>query len=420
MNQEAKNLGVSNMNAKNVYLNHMNLTSIPAFVFHMPRLEALDLTGNKLTSLPDEIGKLTTIEYLYIDDNALTSVPSSIGKLTRLKELGLGRNQLTSLPDSMGKLTRLTMVRLNNNKVSSLPASIGDLARLRKLILNDNALTRLPERFVTLVNLEDLYLHDNKLTSLPESFGNLVKLEYLNIGYNKLTTLPESIGNLKDLRYLDLTSNAFTSLPNGLTRLSRTLSIVFNKKRYSVEGFLSVFKAPTKRNAVRINNLTNVFDGSIMEARLSNVPMNKRAFINNASNVKTNGTLRRVYNIDGLKGYMRGKMSGRLHGGTFTPNKITLLRNVPHVVNKSAYLRNIKNRLTNTYVKNMSGVIQATKSALPSNVTKTDVNRLAKNVVCQRIANTPVNNRNRVINTYRSWGLLTNEDVNKYRRTLQK
>jgi hypothetical protein len=197
-------------------------------------------------------------------------------------------------------------------------------------------------------------------------------------------------------------------------KLSKKINIKYKQKWFTLSEFLEMFKI--RKNAVRINNTTDVFNGSIMEARLSNVAPNKRAFINTNANVKNNGTLRRIYDVNGIKGYMRGKRSGRLHGGNFTSSNVQLLKNVPFTVNKSAYLRNIKNGLANTSVNNMSRAIMNIKNQLPTNVTKNDVNRLAKNVARDKVKNAPASTRNRVVNALRAKGLLTNEDVKNLKK----
>lgn len=361
--QEAKRYGVSSLSATSVTIRNKNLTSIPEFIFHMPNLRTLNLADNQLETVSDKIGTLKNLEGLELRSNKITSLPSSIGSLSRLQWIYIMRNELTTLPSRIGNLESLRTLWVSNNKVKALPESIGDLKSLHNLDLSNNRLERLPER----------------------------------------------IGDLKGLRFMNLNGNPLMIIPPSMIKLSRKLEIDHDKKIYSPEALLQVVRT----KPIRINNSTNVFNGSIMEARLSNVTPNKRAFINNASNVKNNGTLRRIYNVNGLTGYMRGKRSGRLHGGVFTPNKITLLKNVPFTVNKSAYLRNIKDRLANTSVNNMSGTIKALKDTLPANVNKTDVNRLAKNVARNKVRNTAANSRNRVINALRAKGLLTNEDVKK-------
>jgi len=416
--QDAKQYGVNSLLATSVRIGNKNLLSIPQFIFHMPNLEALNLSDNKLTTIPFDIDRLTKLEYLNIDKNKLVSIPPSIGKLKNLRKLSLVDNKLTTIPSSIGGLIHLDYMNLNKNELASIPSSIGKLENLRELSLVDNKLTAIPATIGNLKRLFFLNVNENELASLPESIGGMTRLTFLKLVNNKLTRLPESISKLNQLDTLELSGNPLTSVPESMRKKERNdgvRRISYDDKWYHQYDFVKLFgvrRAPRK-NAMRINSTTNAFNNAIMESRLSNIPVNKRAFINNTSNVKNNGTLRRVYNINGLRGYMKGKMTGRLHGNEFTHNNIMLLKNVPFTVNKSAYLRNIKERLTNTSANNMPRTIKALKNTLPTNVNKNDVNRLAKNVVLNKVKNTSANNRNRLIKAYRSQGLLTNENAKK-------
>lgn len=410
-NQEAKSYGVSSLRATSVTIKNKNLTRIPEFVFNMPRLKVLDLSGNQIESIPEKIGALKNLQELAMESNALRSLPSSIGSLAKLERLSLYNNELTTLPSSVGNLKSLRTLLLTNNKMTSIPALP---PKLTVLILNRNNLTSVPEAITNHKTLEYLGLIENKLTSLPESIGDVKSLLSLGLGNNRLTQLPERIGDLANLGILNLTGNPLISVPASMNRLSKKLQIEYEGRFYKLPKFLEKFKPKVARaNAVRIDNTTNIFNDSVMEARLSNVAPNKRAFINNKSNVKNNGTLRRIYNIDGLLGVTRGKRAGRLHGGNFTVNKITLLKNTPFTVNKSAYLRNIRNGLANTPVNNMLRAINGIKNQLPTNVNRNDVNRMAKNAARIKVRNTNAANRTRVANALRAKGLLTNEDVKK-------
>ena len=57
-------------------------------------MKILNLENNQLTSLPAEIGKLEKLERLYLDNNELTSLPAEIGKLEKLEELDLINNPI--------------------------------------------------------------------------------------------------------------------------------------------------------------------------------------------------------------------------------------------------------------------------------------------------------------------------------------
>ena len=413
-NREAKSYGVSSLRATSVTIKNKNLTRIPEFVFNMPGLKVLDLTGNQIESIPEKIGALKNLRELALDSNTLRSLPSSIGSLAKLEHLSLYNNELTTLPSSMGNLKNLRTLLLTNNKLTSIPALPNNLSTLDVRI---NKLTSLPESISKHRTLEYLFLNENKLTSLPESISDVKSIKTLGLANNRLSRLPESIGDLTNLDILNLTGNPLTSVPMSMDKLSKKLQIQYGGRFYKLPKFLGEFKPKVVRtNTVRINNETNIFNNSVMPARLSNVAPNKRAFVNNKSNVTENGKLRRIYNINGLLGafgHMKGKKTVTLHGGNFTANKITLLTNVPFTVNKSAYLRNIRDRLVNTSTNNMLGAINNIKKQLPTNVNKNDVNKMAKNAARIKVRNTNATNRNRVMNALRAKGLLTNEDMKK-------
>lgn len=342
----------------NVSLKSKGLTEIPSYVFNMKNLKELSLADNHIRSIPGR----------------------ELAKLQKLESLDLEGNELVSLPKSIGTLKNLIMLDVTENNLTSLPASIGNLKKLDDLLLHDNKLTSLPESIGKLENLNVLFLYGNRLSSLPESIGKLKKVHYLYLSNNRLTTLPESIGNLKNLVDLRLDGNTLTSLPESFKKLSPSLKILYDGTRFSRDDFIKLFK---KRRVapVRINNSTNFFNREIMNARFSNIPNNRRAFININANVKNNGTLRRVYNAEGLMRSLAGKNTARLHGGTFTRRNITLLKNVPYTVNKRAYLRNIKNRLANTSLNNLNTTVNKIKNTLPPNVSRNDVNRLVRDIL---------------------------------------
>jgi|TARA_R110000851_G_scaffold191515_3_gene342142 Leucine-rich repeat (LRR) protein len=413
--KEANRYGVKSLGSTSVTMNGKNLRSIPEFIFNMPNLKILNLTDNYIETVPDKIGKLKNLEELMLASNRITSLPSSIGSLTKLKIFYLHTNELTTLPATIGKLESLDKLMVSSNKLSSLPPAMFDAPKLNVLDLGNNKLTSIPEAISNLKKLNYLFLSDNQLTSLPKSIGDITSLVSVQLENNRLTRLPESIGNLENLHSLILNGNPLVSIPESMGKLPKKINIKYNQKWFNLREFLSAFKPKVVRtNALKITNKTNVINAGVMPASLSSVAPNKRAFINLKSNITNNGTLRRVYNINGLMGYMRGRKTGWLHGAKFTSNNVKLLQNVPFTVNKSAYLRNVRNTLTNTSVNNMVGAIAALKNRLPTNINKNDVNLMAKNAARSKVKNATNNTRNRVIKALRNKGLLTNEDVKKF------
>jgi Leucine-rich repeat (LRR) protein len=339
--------------------------------------------------------------------------------------LDLFRINLTKLPENIGQLTKLKVLSLYDNKLTKLPESIGNLTKLRVLNLRDNELTSLPESIGDLTKLEYVNLEYNNLEFLPESFGNLKNLKILYLSGNNLTSLPESIGNLKDLSILELKNNKLTSLPESFKNLNGELHIKYNNNNYTRNKFVRLFRPNRPNISKRISKNTELFNRTISKTnKIFNIPKNKRVYINTNSNIKNNGELRRLYNNNGINRYMRGRNTGRLHGGNFRMSNVKKLTNT-NIVNKNVYLRNIKFRLQNSSLNNFNQIVERIKTNLPSNVNKIEVNKIVRKMkpqLSQKIFNklrtTPPNNRLRVMNTMKNVGLMNNSDINIMKKKL--
>ncbi|QSJ19362.1 leucine-rich repeat domain-containing protein [Nostoc sp. UHCC 0702] len=166
------------------------LTEIPAEVFELEWLEALDLGGNQITTLPEAIARLQKLTTLYLGHNQITTLPEAIARLQQLTSLYLSDNQITTLPEAITRLQQLTYLNLRGNQITTLPEGI---ARLQQL---------------TILNLSY-----NRITTLPEGIARLQQLTILNLSYNRITTLPEAITRLQQLTTLDLSDNPIEKPP---------------------------------------------------------------------------------------------------------------------------------------------------------------------------------------------------------------
>ena len=385
--------------------------------YNIETTQTLILNFKGLTRVPKRIGNLTNLQELYLGGNKLTSLPRWIGKLKKLRKLKLGGNNLTKLPASIVKLTKLEQLNLDGNELTSFPKSIGKLTNLRGLYLKWNKLTSLPKSIGNLTNLQELYLEENQLTSLPESIGKLTGLEYLFLSKNQLTSLPESIGDLTKLKTLFLGENKLTSLPESIKKL-QTARITYKVKNFdNGKSFYIHFYSLNRR--VRISSgtelITNTFNAT---NKISNIPPNRRVYINKNSNVKNNGELRRLYNKKGINEYMRERNLGQLHGNKFNMNNVKKIKNT-NIVNKNVYLVNIRTRLSNIPLKNVMNEVGKIKNSLPSNVSLNDVNGTVRNLkpkimerIYNKMRNSPPINRRNLLNNYQRQGLINNTDKN--------
>ncbi len=175
------------------------LTTIPAAVFKMPWLKALNLRGNQFTTVPQEISQLTNLESLFMGNNRLKIVPPEIGQLTNLTLLDLHRNQLTAVPSEIAQLTNLTLLDLHRNQLTAVPSGIAQLTNLTSLDLWGNGLTAVSLEIGYLTNLTVLDLGDNKLSVIPGWLVALPKLERLYLDGNPIHAPAPEVMNLAKL-----------------------------------------------------------------------------------------------------------------------------------------------------------------------------------------------------------------------------
>src|SRR6056300_680916 len=298
-----------------------------------------------------------------------------------------------------------TSLELNRKGLTKIPDFVFHMKNLKELKLSYNKLTALPPEFGQLKNLKNLYLNSNKFTAFPPEIGQLKNLESLELSDNKLNSLPESIGQLKKLKVL-IVDNKLTSLPESFKNLPDNLVIWYGSNVYKKQQFMKKF-APKS-----INKNTELLNSTFLPT--NNIPRGKRVYLDIPSNIKkNNGTLRRVYNKNGINQFIRGREGrARLHGNSFTAE------NVKPLNNKNFNLQRIRVRLLNTPLNNMKTTIEGVKNRLPPNVSRTDVNNVVRkikplvlNKIRNKLRTTPANNRRTLLNRYKRDGLINNRDV---------
>ncbi|XP_065609676.1 leucine-rich repeat-containing protein 30-like [Cyrtonyx montezumae] len=191
---------------KKLKISGRELASVPAEVFGLDQLQALEMSPEResclryrLEQLPREISRLKNLTLLYMDSNNLKKIPSEIGTLRHLKRLTLSNNNLSSLPPEMGTLQQLHSLHLANNSLTHLPTVLCQLRSLTFLDLSDNKIVTIPSSIRHLEKLETLLLLFNSLESLPEDVCLLRNLRTLWLGNNHLRSLPKRFGELVNL-----------------------------------------------------------------------------------------------------------------------------------------------------------------------------------------------------------------------------
>lgn len=169
----------------------------------------LDLCED-LVEFPREIFELAdTLEVLNLTGNQLTTLPADLHRLHRLQVIFCSDNAFTRLPDSLGACPRLSIVGFKANRIEAVSADALP-APLRWLILTDNRITALPDALGQRPRLQKLMLAGNRLTELPSTLQDCEHLALLRISANAFDTLPAWLPDMPRLAWLAYAGNPCT------------------------------------------------------------------------------------------------------------------------------------------------------------------------------------------------------------------
>lgn len=182
--------------------------------------------------------------------NGITSLPAEIGKLTKLQQLYIANGKFTSLPDELAGLTDLRDVEVYNCKdMKTFPAVLARIPNLEALNIAMNpqwtpavieeGLTKLAQGAAGKA-IQILYMGHNNLTQLPAACSNMKKLGKLDCSYNKIKTL-HPLGTDVVLVQLNMEYNQIESVPVNFCGLDdvETFSFAHN----NIKVFPNIFNA---------------------------------------------------------------------------------------------------------------------------------------------------------------------------------
>lgn len=252
-------------------------------------------------------------------------------------KLGISR----ILKDIGDKCPNLKYLEVDGYRLSgyTLPREIYNLKNLEKLGIKNAGLNNVTSDISNLTKLEELILSKNSMKSLPNEIVKLTQLKTLDISRNPINVLPKNIGNMKSLRTIKM-DKPLIGFSDSILNLNNRL--VFKIMRTWIGNYHNVY---TPRQAydrykreepLLINNRTQIINSSFMSnGNIREIPENRRAFIDLPSEKYNNGTLRRLYDYNGLMRYMQNRSTGRLSGGNFRRGDIKLLKNVNHRIKRN-------------------------------------------------------------------------------------
>ena len=196
------------------------------------RIQPMDLNHGKLcnglTSIPAEIGKLTKLEQLFIANGALTELPDEMANLVSCTDLELYNCPLMKkFPMVLAKMPELVTLQVANNRqweADDLLEGLKALAtgpsaeKLQLLYFNQNSLEVIPKEIKNMKKLGLLDFASNKIHTIEEAWGTDIKPVQLCLDNNQLTSFPVDENGvfcfMDDAETFSVRNNKFTEFPD--------------------------------------------------------------------------------------------------------------------------------------------------------------------------------------------------------------
>jgi Leucine-rich repeat (LRR) protein len=255
--------------------------TVPAGIYDLPNLKAINLGGNEITISFTGLGRATVLEELNLDSTGLLSV-IGIGQAPALLSLHLRSNQLQGrFPTELTTLTTLTELDVSDNAlVGELPEDLRDLsANLESFSCFKNQLSgELPTWLGDFYNLVYLRMGQNDLSgSIPTDVEtNLIFLEHLDLsnqthfGGTGITGNMPSFASTKYLTELDLSYNGLSgTVPADLLQnTDQSSSISIDLRSNSLQGGIpSALNRFQSLSIYLANNVISSLDESVCQTQ---------------------------------------------------------------------------------------------------------------------------------------------------------
>lgn len=171
---------------RHLSLKNPGFEKLPEQIFSFVNLEKLSIerwataydadAKLPLKILDERIGELTNLKSIHINSAALSTLPASIGKLTKLEHLGFPLCNLTHIPLGIWQHPNLRMFYIQQNHITEIPDEV-HLENLTQLDISGNSLKTLPVALLHSKKLTNIEANRCSLNYLPPEFSNFKGLQ---------------------------------------------------------------------------------------------------------------------------------------------------------------------------------------------------------------------------------------------------
>lgn len=219
------------------------LTSLPASIRNLTKLETLNIANSEIAALPDEMQYLEACTDLELYNcPKMTRFPQVLARMPKLIALNISNNIQWSLHDPEGLAQGLAAIGSGASK-----------GELQIFYCTDNGVTAIPDEFRQLVKLGLLDFTNNKISKLPEGGMPEIAFTQLNLDHNLITEFPTTDGKfciMEDMEKFSAASNLLTEFPNIFSSKGKYIISSVNLAGNKIEKF------PDDFNGILVNTLT--------------------------------------------------------------------------------------------------------------------------------------------------------------------
>lgn len=128
---------ISLMSIEVINITGKKKTTLPDWLFHLPRLKTLYLNLSALKEIDPKVFEIESLENLTVKNSKLEKIEFRADMKCNLKNLNLSQNALTEIPKGLEFFPNLELLNLSSNPIPECHFSFMKLARLRFLYLDN-------------------------------------------------------------------------------------------------------------------------------------------------------------------------------------------------------------------------------------------------------------------------------------------
>ncbi len=210
--------------------------------------------------------------------NGITSIPAEVGNLTKLEQFYVANGKVADLPSTLSQLQNCRDVEVYNcpfmKKVPAVLANMPNMEALNFAMNPQISSADIVSGMKTIANgaagktLQILYMGHNNMTEIPAEFSKMKKMGKIDFTYNKIKTV-HPFGTDVNLVQVTMDHNQIETIPSNFCGVEDVEEFTFSYNK--LKKFPNIFDAKSAYVISSVDFSFNQIDGFDGAASLSGV-----------------------------------------------------------------------------------------------------------------------------------------------------